>query len=100
MRRRCATAIPPLVEAIESVRRPRYLTFEEGPPADWLYRNLLPHIDEVLVCEPRRNSYIAKDSDKDDPIDADSFYIAVGRPTSVNEPATTISYAPISSWTS
>ena len=28
--------------------------------ADWLYRSLLPHADEVLVCEPRRNHLIAK----------------------------------------
>lgn len=69
-RLRCPTAIPPLVEAIRGVGRPRYVTFEEGPLADWLLRNLSPHADEVLVCEPRRNRLIAKDSDKDDPIDA------------------------------
>jgi predicted NBD/HSP70 family sugar kinase len=38
-RERCATAIPPLVELLDSVRRPRVLTFEEGPLADWLARN-------------------------------------------------------------
>jgi transposase len=72
-RRRCPTAIPPLVEAIRGIRRPRYVTFEEGPLADWLLRNLSPHADEVLVCEPRRNRLIAKDSDKDDPIDAEKL---------------------------
>jgi len=65
-RLRCRTAIPPLVEAIRGIRRPRYLTFEEGPLADWLLRNLSPHADEVLVCQPRCNQLIAKDSDKDD----------------------------------
>jgi len=72
-RRRCPTAIPPLVEAIRDIRRPRYVTFEEGPLADWLLRNLSPHADEVLVCEPRRNHLIAKDSDTDDPIDAEKL---------------------------
>jgi transposase len=72
-RERCPTAIPPLLEAISSVPRPRYVTFEEGPMADWLYRSLLPHADEVLVCEPRRNHLIAKESDKDDPIDAEKL---------------------------
>lgn len=69
-RERCATAIPTLVEAIEKVPRPRHLVIEEGPIADWLYRNLVRHVDEMVVCDPRRNHLIAKDSDKDDPIDA------------------------------
>jgi len=70
---RGATTIPSLREAIESVRRPRRVTFEEGPLADWLFRNLSDDADEVLVCEPRRNRLIAKDSDKDDPIDAEKL---------------------------
>jgi transposase len=68
-RQRCDTTIPALVAAIDSVRRPRVLTFEEGPLADWLSRNLRPHVDRLIVCEPRRNALIAKDGDKDDPID-------------------------------
>lgn len=70
---RGATAIPSLREAIERVRRPRYVAFEEGPLADWLYRHLTPYADEVMVCDPRRNHLIAKDSDKDDPIDAEKL---------------------------
>lgn len=69
-RERCDTAIPALVEAIEKVPRPRHVVIEEGPIADWLYRNLVRHVDEMVVCDPRRNHLIAKDSDKDDPIDA------------------------------
>lgn len=72
-RTQCATAIPPLVEVIEQVPRPRKLTFEEGPLADWLARNLKEHVDELLVCEPRRNRLIAKDADKDDPLDAEKL---------------------------
>lgn len=68
--RRCDTTIPALVEVIESVRRPREVTFEEGPLADWLARNLRPYADRLLVCDPRRNAYVAKEGDKDDPIDA------------------------------
>ncbi len=70
-RERCETTIPALVAALEGVRRPRTLTFEEGPLADWLARNLRPHVERSLVCEPRRNALIAKDGDKDDPIDAE-----------------------------
>jgi len=65
-----STAIPQLVEFIESVPRPRRLAFEEGPMAGWLYRNLASHADELIVCDPRRNAHVAKDGDKDDPIDA------------------------------
>lgn len=70
---RGATTIPALRECVESVPRPRYVTFEEGPLAGWLFRNLSEYADEVLVCEPRRNHLIAKDSDKDDPIDAEKL---------------------------
>lgn len=72
-RERCATAIPPLVELLDSVRRPRVLTFEEGPLADWLARNLRPHVERLIVCEPRRNALIAKESDKDDALDAEKL---------------------------
>ena len=33
-RERCETTIPALTAALESVRRPRTLTFEEGPLAE------------------------------------------------------------------
>ena len=70
-RRRVNTTIPELVTALETVRRPKKLTFEEGPLADWLTRNLTGHVDEIVVCEPRRNRLIAKESDKDDSLDAE-----------------------------
>jgi transposase len=53
------------------VVRSRLLTFEEGPLADWLARNLRPHVERLIVCEPRRNAYVAKEGDKDDPLDAE-----------------------------
>ena len=70
-RQRCETTIPALVAALEGVHRPRTLTFEEGPLADWLARNLRPHVERLIVCEPRRNALIAKEGNKDDPIDAE-----------------------------
>lgn len=70
LRDRRETRIPALREAISQVRRPRRLTFEEGPLADWLARELRSSVDELVVCEPRRNHWIARDGDKDDPIDA------------------------------
>jgi transposase len=67
------TTIPALRQVIESLPRPRHLTFEEGPLADWLVRELRAHVDELMVSDPRRNGLIAKDGDKDDPIDAEKL---------------------------
>jgi transposase len=64
------TSVRELRKAIEDVHRPRRLTFEEGPLADWLARELRGSVDELVVCEPRRNRWIAREGDKDDPLDA------------------------------
>jgi transposase len=64
------TTIPALTEAIQAVPRPRRLAVEEGSISDWLWRNLAPLVDEFIICEPRRNHLIAKEGEKDDPIDA------------------------------
>ncbi|MBL8821166.1 MAG: transposase [Planctomycetia bacterium] len=67
---RFSTTIPSLLQMITSVPRPRSVTFEEGPLAGWLARHLRGVVDELVVCDPRSNALIAKDSDKDDPLDA------------------------------
>jgi transposase len=72
-RGRCATTIPALVEELEKVPRPRHVVIEEGPLADWLWRNLRPRVDEMVICEPRRNRLIAQEGDKDDPLDAEKL---------------------------
>jgi len=66
----CATRLAELKGVIESVRGPRYVALEEGPLAEWRYRNLLPKAEEVICCEPRRNRWIAEDGEKDDPLEA------------------------------
>lgn len=68
-----STTIAALREVIESITRPRVLTFEEGPLADWLFRELRRSVDELIVSDPRRNGLVAKDGDKDDPIDAEKL---------------------------
>jgi len=70
---RVATTIPAIREVLEKVARPRKLTFEEGPLADWLWRNLRGDVEEAVVCDPRKNALVAKDGDKDDPIDAEKL---------------------------
>jgi transposase len=72
-RQHLSTGIPQLRELIESVPHPRRVAFEEGSMAGWLYRNLKGSADELIVCDPRRNAHVAKDGDKDDPIDAEKL---------------------------
>lgn len=72
-REHLSTGIPQLRGLIESVPRPRRLAFEEGSMAGWLYRNLKQCVDELIVCDPRRNAHVAKDGDKDDAIDAEKL---------------------------
>ena len=67
---RVPTTIPSLREVVDSIAGTKFLTFEEGPMAGWLYRNLKDNVDQLIVCDPRRNKLIACDGDKDDTIDA------------------------------
>jgi transposase len=69
----CKTTISALREMLDQVPTPRHLTFEEGPLANWLYRNLTDHVDSLTVAEPRRNRLISCEGDKDDPVDAEKL---------------------------
>lgn len=64
------TAIPAIKEVLTSVGGKIHLTFEEGPMAGWLYRNLKDAVEEIIVCDPRRNNYVSCDGDADDKIDS------------------------------
>ena len=33
---------------------------EEGEMAGWAYRTLLPYVEQVIVCDPKRNAWISK----------------------------------------
>jgi hypothetical protein len=46
-----------------------YVTLEEGTWAAWLYDLLRPHVTNIVVCDPRRNSLL-KEGSKSDRIDA------------------------------
>jgi transposase len=70
---KCKTTIATLLAMIDKVPRPRHLVFEEGPLANWLYRNLVEHVDSLTVAQPRRNRLIACEGDKDDPVDAEKL---------------------------
>jgi len=69
-RRRVPTSITEIREYLATIPGRKILTFEEGPMAQWLYRNLRDNDVVILVCDPRRNKLISDDGDKSDDIDA------------------------------
>ena len=58
-----------IVEFFGGLRGTLSVTFEEGTWATWLYDLLKPHVDELVVCNPRKNALL-KDGNKSDRIDA------------------------------
>lgn len=64
------TNVRAIRQVLDNLAGIKHLTFEEGPLAGWLYRNLKDHVETLIVCEPRRNRLIAAGGDKDDRIDA------------------------------
>ena len=69
-RYRLPTSIAALSGVLDSIKGEKHLAIEEGPMAGWLYRNLGKKVDELIICDPRRNKLIDSDGDKDDKIDA------------------------------
>ena len=58
-----------IVEFIQGLHGTLSLTFEEGTSAAWLHDLLKPHVDRLLVCDPRKAA-LSKEGNKSDRIDA------------------------------
>ena len=58
-----------LLQFIHGLRGELHVTWEEGTWAAWLYDLLKPHLQQVLVCDPRRNALL-KEGNKNDKVDA------------------------------
>jgi len=58
-----------IVEFIQGLHGTLSLTFEEGTSAIWLHDLLKPHVNRLVVCDPRKNALL-KDGNKSDRIDA------------------------------
>lgn len=71
-RRTVETTGREIVRVLKGLRRPVLLTFEEGPMAQWLYETARPHVQDVVVCNPRKNRLLG-DGNKSDDIDADKL---------------------------
>src|SRR6201981_4118915 len=58
-----------ILEFIQGLRGTLSLTFEEGTSAAWLHDLLKPHVNRLVVCDPRKAA-LMKDGNKSDRIDA------------------------------
>src|SRR6202007_597996 len=58
-----------ILEFFAGLRGTLWVTFEEGTWSVWLYDLLNPHVDKLVVCNPRKNELL-KDGNKSDKIDA------------------------------
>lgn len=67
------TTISAITDVLKSISGEKHLVIEEGPMAGWLYRNLHTEVDNMVVCDPRRNKYVYADGDVDDIIAADKL---------------------------
>src|ERR1022692_4037266 len=58
-----------ILQFIRGLRGSLHVTFEEGTCAAWLHDLLKPHVTQVLVCDPRKNT-VMKTGNKNDRSDA------------------------------
>jgi hypothetical protein len=54
-----------VLEFLHGLRGELHVTLEEGTWAAWLYDVLKPHVEEIVVCNPRRNALLKEGSKSD-----------------------------------
>jgi hypothetical protein len=45
---------------LSSLKGDKIFTFEESTPAQWLYTELMPYVDRIIVCDPYRNRLLSE----------------------------------------
>jgi transposase len=58
-----------ILQFVHGLRGNLHVTFEEGTSAAWLFDLLVPHVTQLLACNPRKSASL-KDGNKNDRIDA------------------------------
>jgi transposase len=58
-----------ILQFLHGLRGELHVTWEEGTWAAWLYDLLQPHVQHIVVCNPRRNA-LFKEGSKSDQVDA------------------------------
>jgi len=59
-----------MIDSFKDIPGEVHLMFEECELSSWAFRVLKPLVKEVVVCDPVRNAWIAKASNKNDRVDA------------------------------
>ena len=54
-----------LLEFLHGLRGELHVTLEEGTWAAWLHDVLRPHVQELIICDPRKNKYLQQGSQND-----------------------------------
>ena len=70
MHRKFETMEANLISLAEGLQEEALVLMEECDIAPWARKVLLPHVEEVVVADPKRNLWIYRDSRKDDKIDS------------------------------
>lgn len=68
--RHCSTAAPALIEAVSKFKGQTRLVVEESHIADWIKRTLEPYVSELVVADPKVNSWIANGENINDTVAA------------------------------
>ena len=61
-----STSARNLIDAVLKVTGQKTLVLEESHMAQWVKGVLEPYVDRLIVCDPQRNAWIAKDDFNDD----------------------------------
>jgi transposase len=62
-----ATEAAAIIRLLQSLSGPLHITFEETTQARWMYDVVRGYVNEVIVCDPRRNKLLGEGSKADKP---------------------------------
>jgi hypothetical protein len=55
-----------VLDYLSKIKGEKWLTFEEGPLAQWMFNITRDKVDKVIVCDPKANALIYKGNSNDD----------------------------------
>jgi len=59
-----------LIAFFERQKGEVHVLVEEGEMAPWIRTTIKPHVSSVIVCDPKRNAWVARAGNKNDRVDA------------------------------
>jgi len=60
------TSAENLIEVVRAAPGPKVLVVEESHLAQWVKRTVERYVDKLIICDPKRNSWISQDEFNDD----------------------------------